>query len=269
MTTESASSRLRRAMARTSLNPEQQVEVLREFVDTHARRSLDWHMLRKPLARVITTLTNGRPRWLPNRAPVYQAYLDLALATRARIWEAQHRSDKPTLKAVYAESQVRGEAAGVRHWCEWVTPVQYEATLKAFEKLYARERAGSEPRTPVASPRTPVLGSRITPFMTATQRLQLRDKWQRLMERVQVHIDNGAVPPPGPDYAEPGLGVAEVYRLRYNAAQQALPLLAHHARNPSPARLPPTQWTHMLDPESRARLRAAERTAGGTGLTRP
>ena len=225
--TDAAHNKLRRALARTNLTKAQRMEVLREFTTApDKRRDYDWQLLVRPLVRTIASLQHGRPRWLPNRAPVYQAYLDTAVEVRDVIYAVLHRPDPPTL-ASFRKPGADPEFGA--HWCTWITRGRREATLRAFEALYQAE------------PDKARQGARITPFMTRQQRAELVAKWRALLERVTAIVEDPLDP------LDP----------RYTAARQARQVILHHMAYPSPADPPPVQWGHVLNKPAQARLRAA------------
>lgn len=243
-----------------------------------------WANILRDVDECIRTLTNGRSRWRPERVPLYESYLQLMQRVRATI---THDSDRfpgdPAAAAREAERENTLRASTGKppgpdkrgHWAYWVPVHVREALCAEFDALYVKEQKSGHPP-----------GRRIIPFTTAAQRQQLDNAWDRLRAQTKVHIDAGQVlqgeaalvaerealintieDVVARDAAIETLHVR--HRERYRAAMSAnriidtLSRMHHSAATAAHADFTvPLHWVHVLPPDERARLRAAEKAAG-------
>lgn len=235
-----------------------------------------WLHLKQPLNAAIRTTSLSRTRWRATRVPTYDAYLQLMRRVQAEISHASRNHATPA-EAAKAAAAVNAQrvAEGKRplgeclsHWSTWVPPHIREATILAFEKLYADETAaGLAP------------GRRITPFSTLTQRHEALNKWDRLLTQLQPHLDAGYEVHPAylelntrgmyPEQAQTlARALQRVHRERYRSAYAARKIIEARRKQLATDLIIPLHWTHVLDEHTRAVLREAERAAGGDGYTR-
>ena len=235
-----------------------------------------WDNLLRPLADAVRTTKGGLPRARPSRQPIYAAYLQLMQKTYAHITYAQrnHATPAEAADAAAAANKTRVEH-GKRplgecrsHWSTWIPPHVVDATIAAFEDMYAEEVRTNQPP-----------GRRIHPFSTLTQRGTTQNKWKTLLAQLQPHINAGFEIDPSyvevhtrdmdPDRAEfIGHAMVKLHKERYRAAFEARKIIQRRMKSLSTDFIVPLHWIHVLDDDARAHLRAAERAAGGDGYTR-
>ena len=236
-----------------------------------------WLPLIEPLNTALRTTLNSKKRWRPNRAPIYAAYVQLMERVKAELQHAQRTYPTPAdaEKAATARNKERavqgklplGECGA--HWSTWVPPHIRDATCRAFETLYADETNTADMHP----------GRRVTPFSTHAQRGETQRKWERLLEQLRPHIDAGFdVHPSYLESATRGLpperleftahALIKVQKERYRAAYAARKIIKENMLRITSNFVVPLHWTHVLDDDARAHLRAAEREAGGDGYTR-
>jgi hypothetical protein len=254
--------------------PEQaQINILNEF--QKPPRDAQWVRLQAPLDSAIRTTRNARAGWRPNRAPIYGAYLTLLERVRAEIRHDARTYATPEDAAKAAKTtNLQRASEGKRPlgakdgpWWTWIPPHIHAATIIAFETLYSSPEERAKPA-----------GRRITPFATLTQRTDARKRWLALLDHARPHMQAGFDVPPSeveqltrgiePErQQEVALALARVHRERYRAAHAAAKIIRAQAQSLGNL-VVPIDWTHVLAPPERARLRAAEIAAGGDGYTR-
>lgn len=265
---------LRDALHATGMTTAQQENVLRQARATPTQGA--WHHVLRPLIDSIRTTKGGLKRARPSRQAAYAAYLALMEKTHANITYAQctYTTQEAAAKAA-AQTNAARLAEGKRplgactsHWSTWVPPHIVEATLQAFETVYAAETAAN--LTP---------GRRIHPFTTLTQRGATQTKWRALLHQAQPHINAGfEIDPAYVEAHTRGMpheraeyiarAMARLHKERYRAAYAARKTIQQRMQGAVTDLIVPLHWTHVLDDDTRSHLRAAERAAGGDGYTR-
>lgn len=266
--------RLKSELHAAGVSPAQQNDLLARLRTKPATTA--WDNLLRPLADSIRITKACIPKARPSRQPTYTAYLSLMQKTYASITYAQRNYETPD-EAERAAAQTNATrmsegkhplGACRSHWSTWVPPHIVAATVQAFESMYASEAATKQPP-----------GRRIHPFSTLTQRGTTQRKWSALLAQVQPHINAGYEIDPtyveahtrgmSPEQAEHiGQAMAKLHRERYRAAHAARKLIQQKKTSLTTDFIVPLHWTHVLDEDTRAHLRAAERAAGGDGYTR-
>jgi hypothetical protein len=266
--------RLRAALLAEGIASDAAVRVINRM--SEKKKADPWLHLKQPLHAAIRTTSLSRARWRPTRIPTYEAYLQLMRRVQAEISNASRDHATPADYAkVAAAINAQRVSEGKRplgdclsHWSTWVPPHIREATILAFEKLYADETAAK------LAP-----GRRITPFSTLTQRHEALNKWDRLLTQLQPHLDAGYEVHPAylelntrgmyPEQAEKvAHALQRVHRERYRAAYAARKIIETRRKQLTTDMVVPLHWVHVLDEDARTHLREAERAAGGDGYTR-
>lgn len=212
-----------------------------------ARATTQWANLIDPPRTIIRTLVNTRPKWRPSRAPTYDAYLTLVRKTLDLITIDANALPSPADAAALrretnAERAAQGKpllAPKDGAWFTWIPAHVREATVRAFDNLYASPEEKANP-----------LGRRVQPFMTIPQRAALRGKWEGLLKQLSPHVAR--------DYA---LLETTLEREQYRAANAARKTIRDRMLALDYAIPVPVHWVQVLDPDARARLNAAEKDA--------
>lgn len=237
-----------------------------------------WHHVTAPLDAAIKTMRASQPKWRPTRRDTYHAYLQLMEKTRAVLAHAAREHETPAVAQHAAlVNNANREVEGKRpmgecksHWSTWIPPHIREATIAAFDALY------SSPEEQALPP-----GRRVHPFTTLTQRGEISRKWGALLQQVQTHINAGPEMHPAHVEAqtrgmiddratEMAANLKAVHAMRYQYAGVARKTILARKRNHTDAGnlVIPIHWTHVLNDDAKARLRAAEKAVGGDGYTR-
>lgn len=265
--------RVRKEMRSMNMPAPMQYELLSRIYGPHGSDRRMLYSLAQ-LDECLSAVRSGLKRCRPNRRPVYEAYIALLVKTRAVITSTLRgtpEAPNPTLVQIRAQAAQTNEARRAQgkrplgecgaHWSSWIPPHVRETTLLAFEQMYADEVAkGIKP------------GSRLVPFLTITQRRDMRQRWTKLREECQRHIDAytrfnkdvGRLK----NHSREWMIEDELLRERRRAAGAAMAVISKNIHITGVMEPPPINWVHLLEAPERARLRAAEKKAGGNGYTR-
>lgn len=262
------------ALHAAGVTPTQQTEIMSRIRKNPATTA--WDTLLRPLADAIRVTKVCTPKARPTRRPVYDAYLQLMQRVYADITHAKRTYATPdeAHQAALQTNRTRAEAGRhalgecLSHWSTWIPPHVVAATVAAFEAMYAEEVRTHQPP-----------GRRIHPFSTLTQRGETQRQWKTLLAQLQPHVNAGFDIDPGyveiqtrdmdPDRAEfIARAMAKLHKERYRAAFEARKIIQRRMKSLSTDFIVPKYWVHVLDEDTRAHLRAAERAAGGDGYTR-
>lgn len=233
---------------------------------------------RQPLIDALRALKNAESRWRANRKDVYGAYKQLLERVLAEMAHDERTHQTPeavqkyaaTVNAQRVEEGKRPLGSKDGHWSTWIPPHIREATILAFDQLYASETTLGLPP-----------GRRVIPFSTVSQRGQLREKWMALLSQLGQHISAGDTLHPAlveeqtrylPDTAMRDVtaqALINVHRERYRAAFTASRIIKARMKSVTTDLTPPLHWVHVLEEPERLRLRQAELAVpGGDGWTR-
>lgn len=215
-----------------------------------ARADARWEHLITPPRLIIRTLVNTRKHWRPSRTPTYEAYLTLVRRTLDLIIVDADVYPTPEAAAAKArETNADRERAGKRPmgtkdgaWYTWVPEHIRHATTLAFEAMYTSPEERALP-----------VGRQVQPFMTLPQRAAMRDKWEGLLKQLEVHNPDAAKDPD--EFA----ALAPLEQMHCRAAHAAKKTIKERMRTLAYDVPPPVHWVQVLDPDTRARLREAEK----------
>lgn len=278
---ESLDKSLRRAMAHAEIPPQMQYRLMNAFAKVRQLSAED--RMADQLIMLSECLKSARssaraPGATPAKAEVYNLYAKLLEKTRAEITSALRgtpENPEPTLQEIRKARTELNHARADRDpplpplgerttlWPSWIPPHirdKYTEALRDVQKDTKVAGKGARGRT-------------LIPFSTLAQREALRVRWQVLAEKPQEHVKAW-------EAAEQALKdsdntftatIPRILTERRRAALEALRVIGNktsHTASISWEDVPPVDWTHVLDPDTRARLRAEERDAGGDGHTR-
>lgn len=215
-----------------------------------------WQRILRPLDDCIKAMRNTRTRWRESRAPTYAAYLALLERVHASIGvdmglfatPAEAAKTAAAANAARAASGQRPLATKDGSWVTWIPEHIRQATVLAFERLYADEAAAG-----ISS------GRRVVPFATLYQRKTILRKWEALEAQLFPYFD--AITRAEKEGSQPE--AIDVERAR--AAHAAQRIIEEHIKAIKGNKRPtednltvPVTWTSLLHPDTRARLRDAE-----------
>lgn len=216
-----------------------------------ARADARWDHIITPPRLIIRTLVNTRPKWRPSRADTYGAYLALVQRTLDLIViDADVYPTPEAAAAVARTTNVARERENKRPmgtkdgaWHTWIPEHIRHATTLAFEAMYTSPEERALPA-----------GRQVHPFMTMTQRAAMREKWEGLLKQLEVHNPDAAADPD--DFA----ALDPLQKMQCRAAYAAQKTIKARLRTLAYDVPPPVHWVQVLDPDTRARLREAEKS---------
>jgi hypothetical protein len=219
-----------------------------------------WVSTLEPLRKYRRTLAGNKAKWPEDMRAIYDSYLRVVDAVLLKMHAASEErtlADETARAAlVNARRLKEGQPSlGTRdkRWQSWVPPHIRDQITQDFETAYAKSsRKG---------------GNRMTPFITHDMRSGSDMRVRRIKGVIQSVRDHMRTPSQSGDYAH------TPYRALYLAAARqaeralAVCLAAHKLCKSNVYDKPvPVNWTHLLTPEMRQRMRDADRNPDAVSI---
>lgn len=273
--------KLRRALDRRDIPWHIQKDILNEVflkgstTSAAVKDDVTWDSLLNGVQHSIAVLTSNRSRWPAHMVPLYEEYRQIMHDTKAEIIATRATllpdPDNPKGARLPATLDVVRKLAARRndklrktgaplmpactdHWPSWVSPAKVSDLIERFERAYDLHGGGR--------------GKRLIPFATTTVTKSLN----RTIVRHRAFIDSqrNAILAADPDADRENGRVHQRYgALHLCALRQAEMWLDNYEREvrkrtKHPVLDPvPVNWLHLLEPELRRRVRAADENPAG------